>query len=232
MKTLQFWVLVSLLVSAPCLNADEMAPAITVTGEGVVNAEPDMAVLRTGVVSRGPDAASALASNNTAMKRVIQVLKDHGVVDKDLQTSGFSVQPEFDYKGREKPPSIIGYRVSNAVTARVRDIATLGTVLDALVQAGSNQIASVNFTFKDASLVMDQARRNAFHNAKARAQLYAEAAGVKLGAVRRIVEGPVHMPVYRATQRLAAAESTADVPIAAGENEVRASVSVTFDIAQ
>ncbi len=209
--------------------AEAPPPTITVHGEASVRAVPDMAVVHTGVVSRGATAAEALEHNNSAMERILDVLQSHQIAEKDLQTSGFQVQPEFEYK-REQPPKIIGYRVSNSLVTNVRELSRLATILDALVKAGSNQIAGIQFKFKDAAGLQERARREAFRDARTRARLYAEVANVTLGGIRHIAEEAIHVPVHSENRQLAAADSMAKVPIAVGENELRATVTVVFAI--
>lgn len=222
--------LITLPVTTP--QADEPQPAITVTAEGRVSAAPDMAVINTGVMTRSDTASEALSGNNSAMTRVMGTLKQHGIEQKDIQTSGFNVQPEFSYQNRGQPPTILGYRVTNGVTVNVHDLDALAKVLDALVQAGSNQISGIRLSFKDASALEDQARRNAYRNARARAELYAEEADVKLGKAQLITEGPVSIPLPQRTQRMATAEAASQVPIAFGENEIRVTVNVVFGVLQ
>ena len=209
---------------------DETLSTITVSGEGRASAPPDMAIVQTGVTTRGDSASRALAENNTAMERVMDVLRQMGLQKKDIQTSGFKVQPEFDYKSRQQPPMILGYRVTNGIIVKMRDIEKVATLLDGLIQAGSNQISGIRFTFEDMSTLQDQARQKAYQDAHARAELYARAANVRLGKILRISEGPVQMPVSPGMHRLAAAESVAKVPIAVGENEIRATVNVVFTV--
>ncbi len=231
MKIISLLTLGLLITSSVAMaGADEPTAAITVTGNGSVSAAPDMAVVNTGVMTRSGSASEALSRNSSAMTRVMSVLNQHGIEKKYVQTSGFNVQPEFNYKDREQPPAIIGYRVTNGVTVKVRDLNALATVLDALVQAGSNQISGIQFAFKDASSLKDQARRNAFRNARERAELYAAEANVKLGGVQLITEGPVSVPLPRRAHRMAAAQAASQVPMAVGENEIRASVQVVYNI--
>ncbi len=211
--------------------ADASTPVITVNGEASVRAAPDMAVVHTGVVSRGATASEALTQNNAAMEQLMDALKEHDVALKDIQTSAFNVQPEFEYK-RDQSPTIIGYRVTNGVSTNVRDLSALGSILDALVRAGGNQITGVQFKFKDAAALQDQARREAFRDARARAQSYAEAANIELGKIQQISEQAIHPPVDRSASQLAATESVSQVPIAPGESEVRASVTVVFTITE
>ncbi len=231
MKIISLLTLGLLIAGAGGLTrADETTAAITVNGEGSVSAAPDMAVVNTGVMTRGDTASEALSRNNSAMTRVMGVLTQHGIDQKDIQTSGFNVQPQFNYKNREQPPAIMGYRVTNGVAVKIKDLSALPKVLDALVQAGSNQISGVQFAFKDASALKDQARRNAYRNARARAELYAEEANVKLGKIQLITEGAVSVPVPRLAHRMKTAEVASQVPIALGENEIRVTVKVMFNI--
>ncbi len=221
-----------LLITTPVAmaRADETTAAITVTGEGRVSAAPDMAVVNTGVMTRSDTASEALSLNNSAITRVMGVLIQHGIDQKHIQTAGFNVQPEFNYKNREQPPAIIGYRVTNGVTVKVHELSALAKVLDALVQAGSNQISGIQFMFKDASSLEDQARRNAYRNARARAELYAEEANVKLGKIQLITEGPVSVPLPRLAHQMTTAKAASQVPIAPGENEIRVTVNVVFGV--
>ncbi len=222
-----------LLITTPvAIAATDQAPAtITVNGEGSVSAAPDMAVVNTGVVTRSDTASDALERNNAAMTRVMSLLKQYAIEDKHVQTTGFNVQPEIDYKKRTQPPTVIGYRVTNGVTVKVHDLDVLARILDALVQAGSNQVSGIQFTFKDASALKEQARRNAYRDARARAELYAEEAKVELGSIQLITEGPVSAPLPRRTYRAAMAEgAAAEVPVAVGENEIRATVNVVFNV--
>lgn len=231
MKIISLLILGLLAASSVAMaQADRTAPTITVNGEGRVSAAPDMAVVNTGVMARGDTASEALSRNNSAMTRVMSVLQQHGIDQKHIQTSGFNVQPEFDYKNREQPPVIIGYRVTNGVTVKVYDLSALAKLLDALVQAGSNQISGIQFTFKDIAALNDRARRDAYHNARARAELYAAEANVKLGEIQQISESPGSIPLPRTAHRMAAAEAASQVPIALGENEIVATVNVVFGI--
>lgn len=215
---------------ASTVVGDEMLSTIAVNGEGRVSAAPDMAIIRTGITTRRDSASKALAENNTAMEKVMGVLKQLGFKEKDTQTSGFKVQPEFDYKSRQQPSTIIGYRVTNGVIVKVRDIDKVATLLDGLIQAGSNQISGVQFTFGDESTLQNQARQKAYQDAHARAELYARAANVKLGKILRITEGSIQMPASLGMHRFAPAEAAARVPIAVGENEIRATVNVVFTV--
>lgn len=205
---------------------------IAVSGLGEVKARPDMATISSGVVTEGATAKEALARNNTAMNAVIAALKNAGVSEDDIQTSDFSVSPKYPpyQPNQTTAPRIVGYTVSNQVTAQVKDLAKLGPILDALVQAGSNQINGISFGLNEPKAKLDEARKEAVADARAKAELYAKAAGVSLGKVIQISEstGVVPMPMYKMEARAAAAD--ASVPIAAGQQTIAANVSITYEI--
>lgn len=202
---------------------------ISVTGEGQATAPPDMATIQTGVVTQAEAATDALASNNEAMEHVMSVLKELQIAQKDIQTSGFSVSPQYrrDAQGRTEPV-IVSYLVTNQVRVRVRNLPDLGEVLDALVGAGSNQLSGISFGIDDPTGVLNQARNRAVADARSRAELYAQAAGVTVGQVLTISEQSVQFPqpLQFASRELAAAA----VPVATGEQELRATIHMVFKL--
>jgi uncharacterized protein YggE len=205
-----------------------MERTISVSGEGSATAPPDMAVFQAAVVSEGETAAAAMEANNEAMKKVLQVLREQQIADKDIQTSRFDLSPRYRHDRENTEPKIIGYTATNQVRVKVRNLPKLGQILDALVRSGSNQIHNIGFDIENKEGLMNQARTAAVRNAQARAELYAQAAGVKLGKVVQISESPVHIPEPRMAMRAMAAESS--VPMATGEQEISASVSVVYAI--
>ena len=216
------------------LSAPGDAPPrlISVSGLGEVKTRPDMAVVSSGVVSEAPTAREALAKNNTAMSAVIAALKNAGVAEDDIQTSNFSVSPKYPpyQPNQTTAPRIVGYTVSNQVTASVKDLRKLGAILDMLVQSDSNQISGIAFDVNEPKALLDEARKKAVADARAKAELYAAAAGVTLGRVLQISEsGGVipPQPVYRMAMAAPAAES---VPVAPGQQTLSANVSITYEI--
>jgi uncharacterized protein YggE len=210
-------------------SPQQPARTLSVTGQGKATAPPDMATIHTGVVTQGSTAGDALEANNKAVQKALEVLKANNIAAKDIQTSRFDVQPEYRHDERGiQQPQIVGYRVTNQVTVHIRNLPSLGQVLDALVEAGSNQISGVSFGIDDATGVMNQARNRAVADARSRAELYAHAAGVKVGRVISISEqggpSPPPIPMFRTM----AAESA--VPIATGEQEIMASVYMVFQL--
>ena len=216
-------------ISAP----DGALPRIvTVSGTGEVKTRPDMAIVNTGVATEGSTAQDALSKNNAAMTAVMNALKNAGVAEDDIQTSNFSLSPQYPpyQPNQTTPPRISGYQVSNQVTARVKELAKLGAILDALVRAGSNQISGISFDVNEPKPMLDDARKKAVADARAKAELYASAAGVSLGRVVQISEsGGVIMPP-QPMYRMAAMDGAASVPIAAGQQTLGTNVSITYEI--
>jgi uncharacterized protein YggE len=233
LNPLAFGALAILAVLAHAAAAQEDTHRrIVVTGTGEASARPDLAVISAGVVVQSETASAALADNSRAMEAVLQQLRTAGLADADVQTSQFSVMPLYERQPPEReitaPPRIVGYQVSNRVTARVRDIDRLGAVLDALVSAGATNIDGPWFDVADPEQVLGQARDAAVADALARARRYTAAAGVELGEVISIEEAGSFVPPPRPMMRAEA--MAADVPIAPGQTELSASVMVTFAI--
>lgn len=221
------------ITSTNLVQGEELPRTITVSGQGKATAPPNMATIRSGVVTQALTAQEALAANNRSMKTIMKVLQDKGVDNKDIQTSGFNISPEYPPYTRGKPQKreIKGYRVSNNVAVKVRDLSRLGEILDALVRAGSNQISGISFGISDPSGVMNDARKRAIDDARGRAMLYAQAAGVRVGRVISISEQSIRppQPVFQA--RMAMADmAPSSVPIATGEQEVSASINVMYQL--
>jgi uncharacterized protein YggE len=209
---------------------------ITIVGEGTVAAAPDMATVSTSVVTAAKTAKEALDANTKALSAVIDRFKAAGIAPKDLATAGFSVEPRYSYPkqpdGSTQAPRIDGYEVRNGVAVRVRDLGQLGSILDTAVSAGANQISGIAFDLADPSALMDKAGVAAIADARQRAELFAQAAGVKLGRVIAVSEPSVEAP--RPMMRAQSAEFTAKaapVPIETGERDFHVRVRVTWEIA-
>ncbi len=219
------------LCAAPAA-ADEPAPRrIVVNGTGEASARPDVAVIAAGVVVQADTASAALADNTRAMNAVLEQLSAAGLAAEDVQTSQFSVTPLYEQRRPDpdtvEPPRIVGYQVSNQVTAQVRDLDRLGAILDALVRAGANSINGPWFEIADPKQLQGAARDAAVADAVARAERYAAAAGVRLGEIISIEEGGSYAPPR---PMMRAEAMAADVPIAPGQTEVSASVTMVFAI--
>jgi uncharacterized protein YggE len=214
------------LLAAPAL-AQTTAPAtISVTGEATLSVPPDLAEVDGGVTSDAKTAREASEANNAAMGKVLLALKGAGIDEKDFQTSRLSLQPQ-SAPGRNGPPTITGYRASNRVTIRVRDVTKVASVIDTLVGAGANDIGGINFMVSKASKLLDDAREQAVADARRKAEIYAKAAGVTLGAPLSISEesSPGPMPFRKMAGGIAAA-----APVAQGEETLAITVNVSWAI--
>lgn len=209
--------------------ADGPSRTITVTGQGEAYGTPDTAVISAGVESQAKTAARALSDNAAAMNNVFAALKRMGIPDKDIQTSNFSVSPQYTQFNSTDAQKIVGYQVSNQVTVIVDGTAKIGPAIDALVAAGANQMNSIAFSLHNADALMAKARTAAVADAMSRAQTLTGAAHVKLGPIISIqeenVEGIRPMPMM--AMRAAGAAPT---PVAAGQQSIAANVSITWEI--
>jgi uncharacterized protein YggE len=227
--------LAALLSLALPVNAQEVSdrPTLTATGEGLVLAVPDIAIVTMGVLSDAKTAGEALAANNVEMTKVIDAIKAAGVAEKDVGTSDFSVSPLYQQQparddGTETPPRIVGYRVSNTVRVVIRDFAKSGEILDKVVSAGANQVNSINFDLSDRVTPADQALREAIAAATRKATLMADAAGVRLVRVVSVTtydSGPIPMARGEMAYAMKA------VPVMAGQSSVTASATIAWEIA-
>lgn len=211
---------------------------LTLSVEGKSTRTPDLAIFNAGVTTQGQTASAAMSANAAAMTRVVATLKKSGIADRDIQTSQISLNPVYGQpvigpNGQVvQEPRIVGYQATNTVTVRSRDVKGFGKVLDALVGSGANQVNGPSFQLDDPAAAMDEARAKAMKTARARAELYAKAAGLKVGRIVSISEsgGYSAPPVYA---RMAATEAASDAstPVAAGEVEAQVSLTVQFELA-
>lgn len=219
------------------LSLPALAGTITIEGRGEVTAAPDMAMITSGVTTQGATAREALDANTAAMAELIEELKAAGIEARDIQTSGFSVNPNYVYtderdsNGYTLPPKISGYQVANTVTVTVRDLPALGTILDRSVTVGANTVNGVSFAVADPSDLFNEARRAAFADAREKAELYAEVAGATLGDVESISEAqgfnpPQPLPMYARAE----AASSVPVPVEAGELTFAINVNVQWQM--
>ena len=211
-------------------EAHPMDRTIVVTGTGDASAAPDIAFLSLGVEAEGATAAEALRKNSAQMDATIKSLRDAGVDKKDIQTSSLNVGAKYDYSRDNSPPRIIGYQATNTISVKLRNLDKAGAIIDKAVGVGANRLDSISFGFADPKPLMDNARKSAVADARDRAGLYADAAGVKLGPVLQISDsftpGPGPIPVM---MRMEAADAKS-VPIAVGETTMSASVTIIYAI--
>ncbi len=232
------------LTTAPAF-ADGPAPAmdpghtlLTVNAEGKSTRTPDVAVFSAGVTSQAETASAALTANAHDMSAVIASLKRAGIADRDIQTSNLNLDPIYseprrlpDGSTEQGPQKIVAYRVNNTVTVRQRKLDQYGRVIDTLVSSGANQVNGPSFSVDSPGAAQDEARTDAVAKARARADLYAHAAGLHVVRILSIAEsggynGP--QPVMYMRKAMVADAS----PVSAGEVEIGANVVVQFELAQ
>jgi uncharacterized protein YggE len=224
--------LAGLLVAAQPGHAQPVinGTRLDVSAEGAVSRAPDLAVINAGVVSQAPTAAAAMQDNAGRMAATVAALKRAGVADRDIQTSSISLSPQYRY-AENKAPEITGYQASNQVSVRFRDIKRAGAILDTLVAQGANQINGPSFVVEKADAALDEARVAAIKAARARADLYAQAAGLRVKRIISISESQGYAPPpYPVPVMMARAEKAADTAIEPGEQKLTINVSVSFEL--
>jgi uncharacterized protein len=229
--------LLASLLPVTSLAAAELAPpalaALHVSAAAEVRAVPDTAMISAGVVTQAATAKAAMQANATQMSAVMAAIKTAGVEAKDIQTSGFNLQPQYRY-GENQPPIVTGYQAINNVNVRLRKIDSVGPVMDALVAKGANQINGPSFMLANEAAALDQARKEAVAKARKRAELYADAAGLRVKRIVSISEGggiQQPMPMMRG-MAMESAKTMADTPIAPGETTLSVTVNMVFELAE
>jgi uncharacterized protein len=213
-------------VTGPIINGTRL----DIVAQGSVKRVPDLAIISAGVVTQARDAKSAMAGNATAMARVLTALRGAGVADRDMATAQIGLSPQYRY-AENQPPVVTGYQANNSVSIRFRDVAKSGAILDALVAAGANQISGPTLTLDKPEAAQDEARADAIKTARARAELYAKAAGLSVKRIVAISEtGEISRPMPMMMERGMLAQTAAKSEIVPGEQDVGVSVSVTFEL--
>ncbi|HEX8308894.1 MAG TPA: SIMPL domain-containing protein [Allosphingosinicella sp.] len=204
---------------------------LDVVATGEVARVPDVARITAGVVTVAPTATAALAQNATQMASVRAALKRAGIADRDIQTSSINLYPDYRQDQQGNNPQIVGYRASNDVSIRFRDIAATGRILDVLVAQGANQINGPMLSIDKPEAALDEARTQALANARARAQLYARALGKRVGRILSISEAGANYAPPMVMMRQAAVGRAADsTSVDPGEQSVAVSLSVSFEL--
>ena len=219
-------------------NSIQPETTLSISAQATVKREPDIAYITAGVQAERDTASEAMSAQAEAMTGVFDALETAGVAEKDMQTSNFSLWPRYTYietkqkdgssRGEQK---LIGYTASNQLTVKVRDLDNLGATMDSLVKAGGNTFNGLNFALDDDTEVMQEARRKAMADARARADLYAEAAGLRVLRIVTISEGGSYTPQPMPMARLEAkAADSFSSPVAGGEVGYNATVNVVFEL--
>lgn len=235
---------VSAVLLAACVVAAEPAAAqqppgpppptpparIIVTGSGSATVPPDYAEIASGVTTQAKTAKEASDANAKVMAALNAALKTDGIAADDIQTLRFSVSPVYGPPQQNTPPKLVGFSVSNELGIKVRQIGKVGEILDSLIQAGATDSGSVQFLHSNTSQTLDQARQAALADARRKATLYAQGAGLKLGGVAWITEVPAYAPPGPMAGRAYAA--AASVPISAGTDTLNVQITVGFEAAR
>ncbi|MCZ8316500.1 SIMPL domain-containing protein [Phreatobacter sp.] len=204
---------------------------IAVQGEGQASAAPTEAFIAGGTQIQARTAREAMDGNARAMRQVQEALRQAGIADRDVATSALSLQPQVEYPSGGRP-RVTGYVAGHRLRVRLRDLATLGDVLDRMVAAGANQIDGLQLSVPDWSAKVDEAREAAVADARRKAEVLAKAAGARLGKVLSITEsgGSMPAPMAVARPRSASYASGESVPVATGDQTFRLSVSIAWEL--
>lgn len=216
--------------SLPAAAMSTDGTLLSVSAQAETTRVPDIAHLSTGVVTQAADANAAMRANAEQMTRVVKAIRDAGIAERDIRTSGVNLNPQYRY-GENQPPAITGYEARNTVEITVRDIGELGAIMDALVAVGANQIHGPSFEVDDKEGAYDEARRDAIEKARARAAMYAQTLGMQVRRIVSISEGSggarPPMPMM-AMARMDKAE--ASTPISPGESTLSVNLDVVFEL--
>lgn len=205
---------------------------LAVSAQAEVRRAPDLATVSAGVVTEAADANAAMRANAERMQQVVDAIRKAGIEPRDVQTGAITLNPQYRY-AENAPPSITGYQASNTVNVTVRDLARLGKILDALVATGANQIHGPTFEIADREPVLDEARRKALEQARARADMYAQSLGMRVRRIVTISEGArIDLPPPMPMASLRMEKAVADTPVAPGENVLAAHLDVVFELGQ
>jgi uncharacterized protein len=222
-RVLAFYI--ALFLAATPVVSQAADRLVTVIGEASISVKPDTAVIRIGVTSQGKTAKAASEANAKEMTAVLAAIKANGVADRDIQTSRLSLQPQYD-PNKGGTARLLGFRVTNQLTVKIRETDKLPDFLDRTVAAGANEMSGIEFIVSEQSKLLDQVRAEAIVNAHRKAELYAHAAGAKVGHVVSITdEGAIQPPSPVKAFRAGSA-----VPIAPGEQMLRAAVTVSYEL--
>ncbi len=244
-----FWLLLDLFLAAAVVGLlffafpiagkykDSLYPtrSMTVTAEGKTLVSPDIATTSFSVVSRGQNPDELASRNNELVSQAIDFVKSKGVEAKDIRTTGYNLQPNYEYDEARRTSFISGYTLTQTVTLKVRDLPKVGEILGGLPELGINQIGGVSFGVDEPEKYLAEAREEAFRVAREKAEAMARAAGVKLGRVLNVNEyqgGPIY-PYYAAEKAVGMGGGGVAVPaptIEPGSEEITVNVTVSYEL--
>jgi len=224
--------LVTVLAGCSTVNLTGQAEGITVSGEGKVSVVPDLATLSLGVEAQDTTVSAAQAQAAAAMEMIMTALADNGIAEEDIQTQYFSISDITRWDDETWEEETIGYRVNNTVSVKIRDMESISSVIDDVIEAGGDltRVNSLSFSVEDPSIYYDEAREEAMADAEAKAEALAELGGVRLGKPTYITESS-YQPgtIYYGAARVDEAMES-ETAISPGETEIKLNVQVTYDI--
>ncbi|TNE33486.1 MAG: DUF541 domain-containing protein [Alphaproteobacteria bacterium] len=224
------------MMAAPAAQAANVeiataGPVVELTVSEVIQSAPDVAQISAGVENRAPTASEAVRQNAAAMDRLVKRMKALGIPSKDIQTSNFNLSPQYRYDRDNEQQVFTGYQVNNQVNVKLRDLKRAGETLDALIEAGANNVNGPYFMLENDEEVKSAARKQAFERGRAMAQDYASMAGyssVRLIEVSENFQSISPMPQPMLAMRVKAEAADASTPIEAGEVGTGVTISVKY----
>lgn len=244
-------------VTQPQVTLGPSSAILSLTAQGESRRLPDVALFSAGVVTQSETASAALRENSTRMEQVIAALKRAGIADRDIQTASINLSPRYYHPEREAAmrarqagqpyvpppedlaPRIVGYEARNSVQVRVRDLSKMGQVIDTLVSVGANEVNGPNFTLDEQDAAMAEARAEAVAEGRQTAEVYARAAGMRIGRIISISEGGGNYPVQQSIVLTGSRGGPppppppaplSDAPVAPGELSLSIAVSMQFEL--
>lgn len=206
------------------------ATTLNLSASGEVKAAPDQATITLGVRTTARTAAEAMAANRDRMATTIAALKAQQVSPKDIRTVTVNLAAQYAYD-QNQPPRLTGYQADNEVSVTVRDIARLGATIDAVTAGGANQVNGIGFGLADPAPTLDEARRQAVKTLRLRADLYAQAAGLRVLRLVNLSEGGGYQPgPPRGVQMMAMARSSEPTPVEPGELNVQVQLNAVYEL--
>ncbi len=217
--------------SSPAYTMPADGTLLSVSASADAKRVPDVASISTGVVTQAADANAAMRANAVQMDKVMAAIRAAGIAERDIQTSGISLNPQYKYVDNT-PPTITGYEANNTVSIKVRDLSMLGKVLDTLVQQGANQLNGPSFEVDKPDEAYDEARVGALKKAQSRATTYADALGLKVRRIVSISEGGASMPRPMPMIRMMSADAgmAKETSVAPGETTLSVNLDVMFEL--
>ena len=211
------------------------ATTLTLSSSGEARTTPDQATISLGVMTEGTTAAVAMQRNRERMNSIVAAIRAAGIAEKDIQTSGLSLNPQYAHENN-RAPRVTGYQASNQVTLNVNDLARLGPVVDAVVAAGANQVNGISFGLQNTDAASDEARRTALRNLQRKAELYSQATGHRIVRLVTLAESGGYqprppMPMYRSRAVMMEAADAA-TSVSPGEVQVRVDVTAVYELAR